>query len=170
MRSPSHEQPQKPEPIFIPPHRLNDYQPIMAQLCFEAGLQGASQKGMWAYLHAKGYPVSLSAFNSWIARNGPKFVPELRAAVDEGLAMAQARFEQIGLSACEGQVPGHAASTYQFILKNRFRQDYREESFQNVSSSGTVEITQGMDPQLAAQRYKELVLGSGAIDDAKLFE
>jgi hypothetical protein len=159
--------------LFIPPTtkgRQIGFKPEILQLVFEAGLQGASLKGMWAYLQSKGYGVPLATFKHWIDRNSPNFVPELREAVDEGLALAQARFEQIGLEASQGLVEKHAASTYQFLMKNRFRQDYREESFQNVRSSGTLEITPGMDPQLAAQRYKEMVLGSGEVDESKLFE
>lgn len=137
------------------------YKPEFIALVKEAGAQGASIKGMWAYLIEQGHKVALSTFMQWVTPKAPSFIPEFNAAVREGQALAQAKFEKIGIQASNGEIPKHAASTYQFLVKNRFKQDYRDESFQNVQNSGTVKITPEMSPQIAAQKYKDLILNSG---------
>lgn len=123
---------------------------------------GCSIKGMWAYLvQEKQANVPLKTFQEWYRRGAPQYKPEFHAAIQEGQALAQRRFEQIGLDASAGVLKGHASGTYQFLVKNRFRSDYKDEVHQTVNKQSTIKIDANTPPQLAAQQYKELILESG---------
>lgn len=133
-------------------------------------MMGSSVKGMWAFLvQEKGINVRLKTFQEWCRKGSPDYIEEFHNAVKEGQALAQHRFEKIGLDAAQGNIKAHSSGTYQFLVKNRFRADYRDEVHQTVNQQSTIRIDPSTSPQIAAQQYKDLILGSGVEQTADEF-
>ncbi len=151
-------------PIFIPPGRVGQpskYREEMKEWALEAGAMGASISGIWAYFYTvKGVKLGYETFRGWITKTDKEFRPDFYQAVQDAQNLALARFEQIGQDAAAGLIPKHAQGTYQFLVKNRFRRNYRDETVQKIEKRSTVTIDPSAPPQLAAKQYQDLIAES----------
>ena len=65
--------------------------------------------------------------------------PEFAKALKTGLQQAQAYWEQIGEDGITGAITHFSGSPWIFTMKNRFREDYKEEKTEPTLSESLVE-------------------------------
>jgi|SRR5258708_10123382 hypothetical protein len=65
--------------------------------------------------------------------------PEFANAIRKGLQKAQRDWERIGREGVVGNIDKFAASTWIFTMKNRFRDDYKEEKAEPTLNESLVE-------------------------------
>lgn len=53
--------------------------------------------------------------------------PAFKSAIDRGLQKSQAYWEEMGMDGVNGEIDKFGATTWIFTMKNRFRDDYRED-------------------------------------------
>lgn len=82
--------------------------------------------------------VSKTTLNSWAANN-----PDFMDAVNEAVELAQGWWEYNGKKAVFGEVPGFNATAFIFNMKNRFPDDWRDRTQQEISgpNGGAIPIT-----------------------------
>ncbi|KAK6020560.1 hypothetical protein OSTOST_13784, partial [Ostertagia ostertagi] len=103
--------------------RPTDYRPEYCERVIQLGREGASKAEM-----AFALGVSKTTLNSWAANN-----PEFLTAVNEAVELAQGWWEHNGKKAVFGEVPGFNATAFIFTMKNRFPDDWREKTQQEIS-------------------------------------
>jgi hypothetical protein len=64
--------------------------------------------------------------------------PEFKQAIDRGLQKAQREWEKIGTNGAKGLYEKFSAPTWIFTMKNRFRDDYRDDK--EVKTNNDVNI------------------------------
>lgn len=102
------------------------------EFCIETIRLGQEGKSKAQIASALG--VSTKTLVGW-AKN-PKF-PEFELALDYALTCSQAYHEDVGLKGVKGVLPKFNASAWMFTMKNRFRDDYKDITDQNIELSGT---------------------------------
>ena len=65
--------------------------------------------------------------------------PEFASALDRGLQKAQRDWERLGREGISGEIDKFSASPWIFTMKNRFRDDYKEDKEQQVVDLSVVE-------------------------------
>lgn len=65
--------------------------------------------------------VHLQTYRRWLER-----FPEFREAKDLGIMASLAYWESVGEKGCEGKISNFNASTYKFLMKNRFPLVYKD--------------------------------------------
>lgn len=60
---------------------------------------------------------------------------EFREAIERGLQKAQAYWEDVGLDGITGEIKSFGAAPWIFTMKNRFRDDYKEDKDSNKGES-----------------------------------
>ncbi len=53
--------------------------------------------------------------------------PEFKKAAEQGEQVSQAYWEDIGKDGIKGDIEKFAGSSWQFVMKNRFRKDYQDQ-------------------------------------------
>ncbi|MFC0282414.1 hypothetical protein ACFFJB_14740 [Camelimonas abortus] len=113
--------------------RPTEYRPEYCERVIQLGREGASKAEM---AHALG--VSRNTLDNWAEAN-----PEFLSAVKEAVSLAQGWWESEGRKATFGLVPGFNATAFIFNMKNRFPDDWREKTQQEISgpNGGAIPIT-----------------------------
>lgn len=136
----------------IPKKSLSVFEPWMLDTIIEVGSRGGSVTRM-ALLCG----VTPSTLKKWSDKSSPDRIEAVSEAVEVGRGMALLFFEEIGLNAANGLIKNHAGSTYQFLMKNMFRDQYRDETVQKHEGNVKLKISPDMDPVLASQKYRDLL-------------
>lgn len=136
----------------IPKKSISVFEPYMVETIIDVGSRGGSVDRM-----ALMCGISPSTLRLWANKSNPEAIPAIVEAVELGRAMALVYYEEIGLMAANGILKNHASSTYQFLMKNLFRERYKDESTVKHDGKVKVAISADMDPVLAAQRYREML-------------
>lgn len=61
--------------------------------------------------------------------------PEFKEAIDRGLQKAQVVWEEIGANGIQGNYKNFGAAPWIFTMKNRFREDYKEDKTDMVNGN-----------------------------------
>jgi hypothetical protein len=64
--------------------------------------------------------------------------PEFSMAIDRGMQKAQRVWERIGRDGVEGNYEKFSATPWVFTMKNRFRDDYKEDKSDNKGASDSL--------------------------------
>lgn len=146
----------------IPRKTLSTFEPWMCEKIIEVGAQGGSLTRM-----AIMCGVTPSLLRTWSTKTDSKAIDAVVEAVEIGRAISMLYFEEIGLQASSGLIKNHASSTYQFLMKNMFRDFYRDEQVTKHEGGIRHTITPDMTPVLAAQKYREMLAAENdrAFDD-----
>ncbi len=64
--------------------------------------------------------------------------PEFKEAIDRGLQKAQSVWEDMGESGIKGEYKGFGAAPWIFTMKNRFRDDYKEDKNEKSEASNSL--------------------------------
>jgi hypothetical protein len=104
------------------------YKPEMAKVALEELSQG---KSIAAVCVALG--IGRTSFYKY-AENFPDFYD----AVERGLAASQVYWEKIGESGIKGEFKNFGGAPWQFIMKNRFKDDYAEDKKDDKSNAESV--------------------------------
>lgn len=93
------------------------YRPEMCQTAEQVLANGESLAAICAELN-----ITRTTLYDWRDSN-----PEFKAAIDRGLQKAQRLWETIGQDGVKGNYEKFGAAPWIFTMKNRFRDDYRED-------------------------------------------
>jgi hypothetical protein len=103
--------------------RPSKYQPEFCQTIIELGKEGASKAEM-----ALACDIHRDTFDEWT-----RTIPEFSDAAYKARMESQVFWERKGRNGCE-RGHGFNGQTYQFLMKNMFRDDYRDK--QEVEHTG----------------------------------
>jgi len=82
--------------------------------------------------------ISRETLYDWTKRSSPRFNKDFSDSFKAGKLKAQVVWENIGLGQSDGSSKGNA-TTYNFIVKNRFKEDYADKK--EIEVSGNLELT-----------------------------
>jgi hypothetical protein len=99
------------------PWQQTEYRPEYCQIAFEVLSKGKSLAAVCAKLG-----ISRTTLYKWKGAN-----QELADAIEAGLQVAQAHWEDLGESGVSGEIKNFAGTPWIFTMKNRFRSDYAGE-------------------------------------------
>lgn len=106
----------------------NKYRPEFCDIAAKVLANGESLAAVCAELD-----ISRATFYEWRDNN-----PDFKDAVDRGLQKAQRVWENIGKDGIIGCYEKFSPSPYIFTMKNRFREDYKEDKQEQKSDDLSV--------------------------------
>jgi hypothetical protein len=149
--------------LILPMDIAEEFEPWMAEALMEVGYRGGTRAEM---ILATGLPKSL--FNALLQKGGAKYCEQFYVAYERAMMLSQVVWENIGKEASAGKIARHAAGTFQFMMKNNFREDYQDEQVHRHEGGRMVpELPEDLNPVDASRRYKELLTES---DQGALFD
>ena len=128
------------------------YKPEYCELIVEMMSQG---KSFAAFLSEVG--VLPDTAHYWY-RNYPEF----REAKDRGVLAGLRYWEQIGEAATRGELPGHSAQLYKFLIKNRYPQVYRD--VQEIKKEVSIKFETSVNEQGQIEQSRTVQERQGIID------
>ncbi len=108
------------------PYNQRKYTPEMIDLMLNDFRDGTSITGVCVTLD-----ISRETYHRWKKEN-----PEFADAAARGEAISQRFWEKKGQAGVFGEIDKFSGSSWQFVMKNRFRADYRDE--QAVQTNNTL--------------------------------
>lgn len=107
----------------------NKYQNWMCAKAEEVLANGESLAGICAELG-----ITRTTLYDWRDTH-----PEFSQAIQRGLQKAQRRWERIGMDGIQGNYEKFNAAPWIFTMKNRFREDYKEDKEVKSESTAIIE-------------------------------
>lgn len=111
------------------PWQESDYRPEYCETAANVLANGESLAAVCAELD-----ICRSTLYKWRDQ-----FPDFANALNRGLQKAQRKWESIGMSGVQGDYEKFSASPWIFTMKNRFRDDYKEEKEAKTVSDTIVE-------------------------------
>jgi len=146
--------------MCLPTEILKTFEPWMLAAMRDAGQSGGTRNEI---ILVTG--LSKRRFNAFLAQGGPDYNEDFEDAYQVASMCSQAYWENIGRDASKGDLGHHKSGTFQFMMKNNFRRDYKDE--QTITHKGQDEIpliSKDISPVEASQKYKQLLLISSLGD------
>ena len=91
-----------------------------------------------------------------------KNYPEFREAKDKAVLAGLRYWEQIGEAATRGELPGHSAQLYKFLIKNRYPQVYRD--VQEIKKEVSIKFETSVNEQGQIEQSRTVQERQGIID------
>ena len=104
------------------------YKPEYCQTVIEAFSKGKSK----AYLCCK-LGITRPTLHTWEST-----YPEFASAMNHGLQHAQAYWEELGENGIDGSIEKFAAAPWIFSMKNRFRDDYKDDKKDETNEAASL--------------------------------
>lgn len=120
-----------------------EYNPSFCDEVIRLGQEGKSDTQMAAALG-----VNFNRFSKWMK---DPTIPEFKEAVLLGLTYSLAYHEDVLLKISKGIYPKGNASSQQFLLKNQFKEKYKDEM--KVDSTNTIKYLSDEELDLAIKAY-----------------
>lgn len=107
------------------------YQPEFCQKAIEMMSQGKSKAQLCAE-----FSISYQTFLDWLNPSMQNHQPDFLEAIKMGETFSQAWWEELGRSGTSGENTDVNATMYQFNMKNRFKEDWRDK--QEIQQTTTI--------------------------------
>ena len=110
----------------------------MAELKYSASLCGKADEilsnGKSLAAVCRALNISRQTLYDWKVKH-----PEFNETISKGLQKSQCYWEDIGENGIRGEIKNFSGTSWMFVMKNRFRDDYKEEKSEKGLSESLVE-------------------------------